>query len=289
MRDKICILIQTNDDYDWLWKGIFLSWKLNWDWEEFNFPVYVITETKDFNSCHKDADFNTINVGAELNGPSNFSTKLIRGLNHLKEKGFTHILYAQDDSWPYTSPDSKIIKSCMNLMIDENIDCFYIHENRAWFPFTVKDTGIRINQKMVRRFVKGSRFYYNHGNAIWNIDSLLSLQREGEGPYENEANATTRCWESLPKSYLINYPWYDQEKIHWKGEFKESGLQIVNDLIFRYAWETRPEFMYSFIANDGSIIPIKPDDPYFDRIEIEEHRKLFGASHGYHFSNYAEL
>jgi len=31
MRDKICILIQTNDDYDWLWKGIFLSWKLNWD------------------------------------------------------------------------------------------------------------------------------------------------------------------------------------------------------------------------------------------------------------------
>jgi hypothetical protein len=86
MKDKICILIQTNDDYDWLWKGIFLSWKLNWDWEEFNFPVYVITETKDFNSCHKDADFNTINVGAELNGPSNFSTKLIRGLNHLKEK-----------------------------------------------------------------------------------------------------------------------------------------------------------------------------------------------------------
>ena len=117
----------------------------------------------------------------------------------------------------------------------------------------------------VRKFKSGSRFYFNHGNAIWNIDSLLKIQKEDEGPYENEEIGTIRAWEALKDIYMVNIPWYDQDAVHEKGKIKESALNIIKSLKWRYAWENRPNSMEKFIASDGSAIPInsdKNDNPY---------------------------
>ena len=111
--NNIAILIQSNDDYDFIWEGLFLSWKLNWNWEEFNFPLFLITETKQFTQSHPDCDFKTINVGSHLLGHRNYSNKLLVALKKLKKEGYTHILYSQDDSWSFTKPDSSVIKGCM--------------------------------------------------------------------------------------------------------------------------------------------------------------------------------
>ena len=94
---KIAILIQSNDEYNWLWEGLFLTWKLNWNWEEFNYPLFLLTETKSFSECHEDCEFETINVGEDLLGSKNYSNKLLRALLKLKEHGYTHVLYSQDD------------------------------------------------------------------------------------------------------------------------------------------------------------------------------------------------
>jgi hypothetical protein len=284
--EKTCILLQTNDDYEFLWEGLYLSWKLNWMWDVYNFPVYVITETKDFKKCHFSCDFQTIKVGPDITGPQNYSTKLIRGLEYLKSKGFENIIYGQDDSWPFTSPDSVLLSKVFNSFKNENLDAFYFHEHRSHFPFTVKDTGIFFHGKRVKEFFGESRFYYNHGCGIWKIDSLLSIQKKSEGPYENEALSTERCWVKKPKIYLLNYSWYDQELIHENGKLKESAYKILTDLVFRFNWEYRDGFMFNYIANDGSIIPISPSDEMWKNLSQEEKNKIFNESYGFHFSHY---
>ena len=62
---------------------------------------------------------------------------------------------------------------------------------------------LKIQGHKIKKFIKGSRFFYNHGNAIWNIDSLLTLQSTDEGPYQNECGGTERAWRTMDKVYII--------------------------------------------------------------------------------------
>lgn len=287
--NKTCILLQTNDDYEFLWEGLYLSWKLNWLWEKFNLPVYVITETKDFKSCHPTCSFETINVGGDLSGRSNYSSKLLKGLDFLQNKGYENLIYCLDDSWPETAPDSLMIDGIYKMFNDENLDVFYFHEHRPHFPFTLRNVNKFIEGRRVREFYGNSRFYYNLGCGIWKIDSLKKIQNHGESPYQNERLTTSRCWEMKIKAYFLNYPWYNQDLIHEKGNLKETAHEILNRLSFRLSWEYKQEFMFNYIACDGSIIPILPDDPSWQNMTEDEINQLYNSSFGYHFSNYTEL
>jgi hypothetical protein len=282
--NKTCILIQTNDEYEFLWEGLFLSWHLNWMWEKFDLPVFVITETKEFKNCHSSCTFETIKVGEDISSPSHYSTKLLRGLQFLKNKGFENLIYCQDDSWPHTSPDSLILEGIFKMFEEENLDVFYFHEHRSNFPFTLKNTNRFILGKRVREFFHLSRFYYNHGCGVWKIDSLQKIQTPGEAAYENESMGTIRAWGLKIKAYLLNYPWYNQDLIHNKGEIKQTGISIIQDLKFRFAWEKKENFMYNYIAQDGSIIPVTPED--FIKMSDEERKILYNESHGHRFCNY---
>jgi len=281
---KLAILIQSNDEYNWLWEGLFLTWKLNWNWDEFNYPLFLLTETKKFSECHKDCDFETINVGEDLLGSKNYSNKLLRALLKLKEEGYTHVLYSQDDSWSFTRPDTMVLKECFEFVKKSDLDCLYIHEHRSHFPFTVKSTDFKIQGHKIKKFIKGSRFFYNHGNAIWNIESLLTLQSTDEGPYQNECDGTERAWRTLDSVYIINIPWYDQDIVHEKGKIKETALNFLRDLRFRYAWENKPEFMYNYVAYDSSVIPKDPDD--FKNLSDSERDNLYETNWGNHFSTH---
>lgn len=283
MKSDLCILIQTNDEYEWMWEGIFLSWKLNWNWDQYPIDLYVLTETKDFNKCHPESNFNIINVGESLRGSSHYSTKMIIALNKLKELGYKKVFYIQDDSIPYTSIDNEILNEILGIFDVQNLDCFYIHEHRRHFPFTLKETGFKVGKYRIRQFVEGSRFYYNHGSGIWNIDSLLKLQSYNEGPYENEVATTDRCNSHKPKIYIINFPWYNQDWIHEKGIMKESGVDFFKDLKFRYNWEIRENFMDKFISSfDSSIIPYSVEE--YKNLSEDKKVELMNRSHGLHFS-----
>lgn len=285
MNCKNCILIQTNDSYEFLWEGLYLSWKLNWIWSEFDFPVFVITESKEFN-LFKDERWRTIKCGNELTGAKNYSTKLILALEELQKLGYEKVLYSQDDTWPITSPDSSIVFGALRMFESENLDAFYIHEHRSHFPFTLQNTDKFICGRRVRKFYGMSRFYYNHGCAFWKIQSLLDLQRTDEDPYENEYLGTQRCWQSQPKAFFLNYPWYDQDNIQKNGIMKNSGIEILNNLKFRFSWETKENFMWNYISSDGSIIPISPDNKIWQSLTQEQIDELFSKSYGHHFSHY---
>lgn len=251
---KIAILIQSNDDYDHLWEGLYLSWKLNWNWNRFYYPVYVITETKNFFVNYKDNDFNTIKVGSEFKNIKYYSNKLLSAIDYLQNLGYTHILYSQDDSWPLHSIDSLLLQDVLSFIRNNDINCFYMHEHFRFFPFTLENTNIFIDGKRLRKFKKYSRFFYNHGNAFWNLDYLKKIQAPNENPSDNEPKTTERVWNTNENFYLLNVPWYDQSLINNKGVLLDTAANILKQLRFRYKWEKLNNFSDKFVSNNSYVI-----------------------------------
>jgi hypothetical protein len=282
---KIAILIQSNDLYEHIWEGLFLSWKLNWNWNEFNFPVYVITETKDFTVNYKQNNFNTIKVGEDIKSINNYSNKLIRALDNLKNLGFTHVLYSQDDSWPLSTVDSLLLNDIINFIKRKEIKSFYLHEHFNYFPFTLKNTNISLQNKRVRQFARGSRFMYNHGNAFWDIDFLKNIQNINENAYVNECETTRRISNSNERPYIINISWYDQSLIHNKGELLETAKKIIKQLRFRYKWENLDDFSTGLVSYYSRVMDINTEDENYKYISEEELKKAYKKDSGIHFSD----
>jgi hypothetical protein len=72
--------------------------------------------------------------------------------------------------------------------------------------------------------------------------------------------------------------------VHEKGKIKDTALNILRDLRFRYAWENKPEFMYNYVAYDSSVIPTNPDE--FQNLSDIEKGNLYGTNWGNHFSTH---
>ena len=222
---KRCILIQTCDKYEFLWEGLNLAWEENWDWKNLSLDTFILTEEKDFS---ENSRFKTIKGGYAELGAANFSTRLIDALKNLKSMGYDTILYTQDDFWPLFPVNTKIFQQAFDLF-EARMDCLHINEYCPWYEYKLVKT-INLN---LWKFQTGSRFYYNHQAAIWNIDSLLRIQEPGEEPYENECEGTKRAWELNSQHYFLNYAWYKASYINDKGTL----LPIAQDFVRDWKWK----------------------------------------------------
>ena len=124
--------------------------------------------------------------------------------------------------------NTRIFKRAFDLF-EARMDCLHINEYCPWYEYTLIETLV----KDLWKFQKGSRFYFNHQAAIWNIDSLLRIQNPDEEPYENECKGTERAWELNSEHYLLNYAWYKAAYINDKGTL----LPIAQDFVRDWKWK----------------------------------------------------
>jgi hypothetical protein len=270
---KVCILIQSNDQYGFLWEGLHLSWKWNWNWKKFPWKTYVITEEKNFQDVVPDSFFHTMKMRKEFIGAEHYSTKLIMSLKRLKEEGYDTVFYSQDDSWPDSMPDGDTLRSVIKFFDEHDADCFHFSDAKEKFSFTLQDTPYHIYSKKIKHFYGKSRFYFNHGTALWKIDSLLKILVEGEEPYENEWKTTMRIWESYPetKVYILNYSWYDQDEVHQKGKLLDSATKTIEALKYRDKWETEggSSMYYYWNAERTFVFPMDHSEVKFYEEKIQ--------------------
>jgi len=228
-----CILVQTCDKYSHLWEGFQLAYHFNWCWD-LGLPFYVLTEDKKFSD---DIRFNTLSFGMCGERPKNFSTRLVNALNELKKDGYKRILYLQDDFWPLFPVDSKIFKSSLALLNNNDVKCVHVNEYLPWYEYTLSNTNITISGLKLKKFEVPSRFYYNHQAAFWDIDALLRIQNNNEDAYENECMGTERAWQLEENYYFMSYGWYKAEFINNKGELLPVAKSYVRDWKFRLDFE----------------------------------------------------
>lgn len=229
---KICVLIHTCDSYEFLWEGLDLSWKFCWDWKRLNFPVYVLTEEKDFPS----EKMKTLKLGKLGEPPSNFSTRMIEALKVLKTE-YDYVFYSQDDFWPMFPVKSETFVEAMKFVERERISCLHLNEYNHWYNYKLRKTEHMIEQESVWEFEEGSPFYYNHQAAIWKIEDLLKIQQEREEPYENEWKGTERSWALKTRNYFLNFAWYKPAFVNLKGELSPIAVHFINSWKWKQQWE----------------------------------------------------
>lgn len=229
--NRTCVLIQTCDNYEFLWEGLSLAWKHNWDWKNLNVPVFLLTEEKNAN-----LPFRTLKYGMQGVPPQNFSTRMMSALKDLQSE-FDHVLYSQDDFWPMFPVRSDLFIEGLSFLKRENASCLHLNEYCHWYNYRVEKTAHRICDYPVYRFLVGSPFYYNHQAAFWKIEDLISIQKEGEAPYENECRGTERSWSLKTANYFLNYAWYKPAYVNQKGNLSPVAAEFVKDWRWKSHWE----------------------------------------------------
>ena len=231
---KTAILIQSCDKYEFLWEGLHLSWKLNWNWNKFNFPMYFMTEEKDFLYLYHPM----YNIKSKNVGINHFSTRKIEALEYLKKIGYDTVIYSQDDFWIEAIPDSEHLREIFKYLEFENIDCIHMNDYKENYNYILEDCELKIQNVPIKKFANNSPFLYNHQFALWKIDSLLKIQKAGEAPYDNECFGTERAWNLGLNCYFHNYPLYFPEYIHEKGTLKDTAYNKIQYLKFRDKWNS---------------------------------------------------
>jgi hypothetical protein len=229
---KLCILIQTCDSYEFLWEGLDLSWKHCWDWKELDFPIFALTEEKDFVS----EKIQTLKFGMQGSPPKNFSTRLISALRYLSDD-YDYVLYSQDDFWPMFPVRSRTFQEAIQFMASREVSCLHMNEYNRWYNYRLNLTSSRIDGMPVYEFETGSPFYYNHQAAIWKIEDLLKIQQEGEAPYENECKGTERSWSLKTRNCFLNFSWYKPAFVNLKGVLSPVAEEFVKDWKWKQQWE----------------------------------------------------
>ena len=243
--EDIAIIIHTCDKYSFCWPGWAYYFNLFWD---FDFPakIYFANEEKEINFQLK-KPINQIKTGTE-----EFSTRLIRILENIKEK---NIFYIQEDAWLQQTIDVRKIYDCFidfkmnNLKVCSdnqigymrNIELVMGEENK---PYVVDET-------YLRKITGPENFLISHQASFWKKDFLYSYLKPNENPWINEINSTVRLLggtlektedpkyfgklilneninvKSL-KIYALPKCWY--YGVCSRGKFNEKG-EILNKII----------------------------------------------------------
>lgn len=243
-KNRLAIVIQTCDHYDFLWEGWKKHFLKNWD---FSIPaeIYFCTENKDF-SCNNITNIKTGKCESKKNkGPKTFSGRM---KNIIQQISQDNILYLQEDMWLHKPIDKKLFINSFDYFINNNLNAFnFGHKlavNRKFSMdnevFSIDDfkqyTNTYINDKQVykRLCEVGHIKTYNpfsitHHSCFFKRDFMLKyLCIEGEKPIDNEINSSKRIAidykNTSPLIEGVDYKWY--EHVCDNGALNKVGLSL---------------------------------------------------------------
>lgn len=246
-KNKLAIIIQTCDHYDFLWEGWKKHFLKNWD---FSIPaeVYFCTEDKDF-TCNNVTNIKTGKCQSEkIKGARTFSGRMKNIINQIKQD---YILYLQEDMWIHKPIDKKLFIDSFDYFIDKGLNAFNFGHKLAFNrKFSMDNEVFSIDdfKQYINTYINDKRVYkrlcevghiktYNpfsitHHSCFFKKDFMLKyLCIEGEKPIDNEINSSKRIAidykNTSPLIQGIDHKWY--EHVCDNGSLNKAGLTLSSD------------------------------------------------------------
>lgn len=188
MKNKYAIIVVSCDKYNCLWDAFFNRFFKYWPKPEL--PIFLISNQ--ISSSVKNVK------SIRVKNINNWSKGLCIALSEIKEE-FVYLLL--DDIYiDYEINESRLIE-LVNFLEKGNVN--YLNTKGTPYP-RGKTAGNKI-----REIIKGSHYRVSLCNAFWRTETLKSLLKSGENPWQFELNGTLRA-EALDGFYgttdeLINY------------------------------------------------------------------------------------
>lgn len=224
--NRFSTLIQSCDNYEWFWSGIFCTLDLYWD---FKYPVYFATEEKDihnisyhFNSSYKPNSKIKLINHEKSSDASGFSTRMIDAIKKIDSE---YILYLQEDMWLRRPLEKNLIEDILNFMDQNSADSVKIHSRLFYYDsYILEPTDFIIQDvRMLKMSEVENNCFLSHNATIWRKDYLLKHQVEGETPWINEIEGSKRMFSDSKNHYIYNIHWYCQPGAADKGELSGEG------------------------------------------------------------------
>jgi len=224
--NELSLLIQTCDNYEWFWSGIFCTLDLYWD---FKYPVYFASEEKNPHDLtyHFDLRYkpnpDIISVRHEKSeNADGFSTRMIDALNNI---GSEYVLYIQEDMWLRRGINSSTIEKILSFMKENRADSVRLHSKLFyWEKYYLESTDFIIDDiRMMKMSEREDNFFLSHGATIWRKEYLLKYLIHGENPWANEIEGSKRMFSEPKNHYMYNIHWHCQPGVAVAGEIGPEG------------------------------------------------------------------
>ena len=171
--NNVALLISTYDNSEDLW-GL-LEQTYHKYWSDINFPIYLSTNHKVFES----SAFHSLAIGNEMS----WSDNLIKSLNKINQE---YVLLTFDDLFLTAKVDNQFIEKLMRRAIENQFNYLQFYRSIS--------KGKRLDNLI---FKKSNHTRYKN-SAIWSFwkkDILLELLEKDENAWEFERNGNVRSYQ----------------------------------------------------------------------------------------------
>lgn len=215
------LLVNSCDDYEFLWDGFFSC--LKDQWKEFDMPIVLNTESKKYSYL----DLNILTFSLDKERKLSWSNRLLKTLKLIQTE---YILFFLDDFWLNSRVDDlRFNKTLEWIKNDKNIASF------SFYPTLPPN----INSDKYDCFELRPRkcdYKFNCQVAVWRKELLMSYLRKHESPWEFELVGSKRAWRYKEEFYSIkeeSKPIFSYQKGGVIHRGKWFGREI-NDYIKKY-------------------------------------------------------
>jgi hypothetical protein len=171
--NNIALLISTYDNSEDLWNPLEQTYHQYWN--DINFPIYLSTNHKVFDS----QVFNSLTIGDELS----WSDNLIKSLNKINQE---YVLLTFDDLFLTAKVDNQFIEQLMTRAIQSEFNYLQFYRSIS--------KGRRLDDLIFKKFNK-TKYKNSTIWSFWKKDVLLELLQKDENAWEFEINGNVRSYK----------------------------------------------------------------------------------------------
>ena len=170
--NNIALLISTYDKSDDLWLPLEKTYLRYWS--DINFPIYLTTNQKVFDSQL----FNSLKIGNEIS----WSDNIIKSLRKIDEE---YVLLTFDDLFLTARVNNHLIKNLVRHAIDNKFNYLQFYRSIS--------KGRRSNEFI---FKKSNQTRYKNSTiwSLWKKDVLLDILRQEENAWDFERKGNLRSY-----------------------------------------------------------------------------------------------
>lgn len=222
MKEEGCILIQTCDKYQMVWKNLFWSMKNFWDFK-IPWKIYFCNEEKNVELPNK--QFHQIKTG--VCSHSEILKKSIEQIN------CDYIFYMLDDFWPTKKIKKELFLNLFNIFKKERWNSLKVCPVHPSY-YQITKTDFEIEKKRIFKFDDKSKWRFNQQASFWPRELLLEqiIDSNFEGKHESSLSFEIDMDENYKlnypesKDYIYNYFWYPVGGSYWRRKITLLGEQI---------------------------------------------------------------